>query len=146
MKRFELIEHTADMGIRAYGKDMAELFINAAYGMASSMTDLEKVNPKESKDISLEAENREELLVSWLNEIIYLFASKNILFSKFEVSEINEKHLRAKIFGEKFDTTRHQIETEFKAATYHGLKISKLKGDNSTRPEEILQAEVIFDI
>jgi len=146
VKRFEVINHTADMGIKAYGKDLAELFINAAYGMASLITDLEKVSPKDSEDISLEAENREELLVCWLNEIIYLFASKNMLFSKFEVSEIDEKHLRAKIFGEKLDTTRHQIETEFKAATYHGLKISKLKRDNSTFPEGTLQAEVIFDI
>lgn len=146
MKRFEVINHTADMGIKAYGKDLAELFINAAYGMASLITDLEKVNPKDSEDILLKAENREELLVSWLNEIIYLFASKNMLFSKFEVLKIDEKHLRAKIFGERLDTTRHQIETEFKAATYHGLKISKLKRDNSTFPEGTLQAEVIFDI
>ncbi|NIM02611.1 archease [bacterium] len=141
MKRFELIEHTADMGIKAYGKDMGELFTNAAYGMASSMTDLEKVNPKESQDISLEAENREELLVSWLNEIIYLSASKTMLFSKFEVSEIDDRHLKAKIFGEGFDIDRHKIETEFKAATYHRLKIS-----NSTLPEGVLQAEIIFDI
>ncbi len=146
MKKFEVIEHTADMGIKAYGKDLSELFTNAAYGMASLITDLEKVNPKDSKDISLEAENREELLVSWLNEIIYLSASKSMLFSKFEVSEMDERHLKAKIFGEEFDTTRHQIETEFKAATYHRLKISNLKGDNSTFPEGILQAEIIFDI
>lgn len=141
MKRFELIEHTADMGIKAYGKDMGELFTNAAYGMASSMTDLEKVNPKESEDISLEAENREELLVFWLNEIIYLSASKTMLFSRFEVSEIDDRHLKAKIFGEGFDIDRHKIETEFKAATYHRLKIS-----NSTLPEGVLQAEIIFDI
>jgi len=146
VKRFEVINHTADMGIRAYGKDLAELFANAAYGMASLITDLEKVKTKDSKDIVLEAENREELLVSWLNEIIYLFASQSMLFSKFEVSEIDEKHLRAKIFGEEFDTARHQIETEFKAATYHRLKISKLRGNSSTLPNEILQAEVIFDI
>jgi len=141
VKKFEVIEHTADMGIKAYGKDLAELFTNAAYGMASLITDLEKVNPKDSQDISLEAENREELLVSWLNEIIYLSASKSMLFSKFEVSEIDENHLKAKIFGEGFDITRHQIETEFKAATYHRLKIS-----SSTLPEGILQAEIIFDI
>ena len=146
MKKFEVIDHTADMGIRAYGKDLAELFANAAYGMASLITDLEKVKTKDSKDIALEAENREELLVSWLNEIIYLFASQSMLFSKFEVSEINERHLRAKIFGEEFDTARHQIETEFKAATYHRLKISKLRGNSSTLPNEILQAEIIFDI
>jgi len=146
VKKFEVIDHTADMGIRAYGKDLAELFANAAYGMASLITDLEKVKTKDSKDIALEAENREELLVSWLNEIIYLFASQSMLFSKFEVSEINEKHLRAKIFGEEFDTARHQIETEFKAATYHRLKISKLRGNSSTLPNEILQAEIIFDI
>jgi SHS2 domain-containing protein len=146
VKRFEVINHTADMGIKAYGRDLAELFTNAAYGMASLTTDLEKVSPKDSQEISLEAENRDELLVCWLNEIIYLFASKNMLFSKFEVSEIDEKHLRAKIFGEKLDMTRHQVETEFKAATYHGLKISKLKRYNSTFPEGTLQAEIIFDI
>ena len=141
MKKFEIIEHTADMGIKAYGKDLSELFTNAAYGMASLITDLEKVNPKDSEDISLEAENKEELLVSWLNEIIYLSASQSMLFSKFEVSKIDERHLKAKIFGEELDITRHQIETEFKAATYHRLKIS-----NSNLPEGVLQAEIIFDI
>jgi len=141
VKRFEVIEHTADMGIKAYGKDLSELFTNAAYGMASLITDLEKVNPKDSEDISLEAENKEELLVSWLNEIIYLSAFKSMLFSKFEVSKIDERHLKARIFGEELDITRHQIETEFKAATYHRLKIS-----NSTLPEGVLQAEIIFDI
>jgi len=146
VKKFEVIDHTADIGIKAYGKDLAELFANAAYGMASLITDLEKVKPKDSQDIAVEAENREELLVSWLNEIIFLFASRRMLFSKFEVSEINEKHLRAKIFGEEFDVARHEIETEFKAATYHRLKISKRKRDNSTLPQEMLQAEVIFDI
>jgi len=146
LKKFEVINHTADMGIRAYGKDLAELFKNAAYGMASLITDLEKVSPRHSEDISLYAGNSEELLVSWLNEILYLFASKNMLFSKFEVLEIDEKHLRAKVFGEEFDTKRHVIETEFKAATYHGLRISERKGANSPLPEGVLQAEVIFDI
>lgn len=146
MKRFEVINHTADMGIKAYGKDLAELFINSAYGMASLITDLEKVKLKDSEDISLKAENREELLVFWLNEIIYLFASQNMLFAKFEVYEIDDKHLRARISGEKFDITKHRIETEFKAATYHGLKISTVKEDSSNFPEGALQAEVIFDI
>ena len=141
MKKFEVIEHTADMGIKAYGKDLSELFTNAAYGMASLITDLDKVNPKHIENITLKAENKEELLVSWLNEIIYLSASKGRIFSKFEVSEIDDRHLRAKIFGEEFDIDRHQIETEFKAATYHRLKIS-----NSNLPEGVLQAEIIFDI
>ncbi|MDH5174456.1 MAG: archease, partial [Elusimicrobiota bacterium] len=93
------------------------------------------------EDISLEAENKEELMVSWLNEIIYLSASQSMLFSKFEVWEIDERHLKAKIFGEEFDIDKHKIETEVKAATYHRLKIS-----NSTLPEGVLQAEIIFDI
>jgi len=146
VKRFEVIDHTADMGIRAYGRDLAELFTNAAYGMASLTTDLEKVSPKDSQVISLEAQNREELLVYWLNEILFLFASKNMLFSKFEIIEIDDKHLKARIFGEEFDSTRHEIETEFKAATYHGLKISKAKRVKSDLPEGTLEAEVIFDI
>jgi len=146
VKRFEVIDHTADMGIRVYGKDLAELFVNAAYGMASLITDLKKVKAKESKNISLEAENREELLVSWLNEIIFLFASQRMLFSKFEVSEIDEKHIRARIFGEEFDPRKHQIDTEFKAATYHELKISEVKEGKSYLPSGPLQAEVIFDI
>jgi len=141
MKKFEVIEHTADMGIKAYGKDLSELFTNAAYGMASLITDLEKVNPKDVENITLKEENREELLVSWLNEIIYLSASKGRIFSKFEVSEIDDRHLKAKIFGEEFDIDRHRIETEFKAATYHRLKIS-----DSNLPEGVLQAEIIFDI
>ncbi len=136
-KDFEVLEHTADIGIKASGKDMKEAFANAAKGMFSLITDLDNIKDTEHRDIELEAADEESLLVAWLNELIYLFDVDNLLLDKFEITRLDATRLKARVFGEKADPSRHALKLGIKAATYHMLKIEKDKG---------VRVQVIFDI
>jgi len=73
MKRFELVEHTADIGINAYGKTLTEAFANAAYGMFSIIAELESVREAESRRVEVSADDIEGLLFEWLNSLLYYF-------------------------------------------------------------------------
>ncbi|GFP35435.1 hypothetical protein HKBW3S43_01226, partial [Candidatus Hakubella thermalkaliphila] len=129
--------HTADIGLKAYGDSLGELFENFAYGIFSQIADLDNVEERDSFEIVLEAEDQEELLVDWLNELLYISDARKTILQKFEVSDITETQLRAMVFGEKMDHQRHRIYTYVKAATYYDLKIEN---------NGIWQGQVIFDV
>jgi len=138
MKRYEIIDHTADIGLRAYGKDLKQLFANAACGMFGILADLKNVQAKEPLQIKLKAPNIEELFLSWLGELLYQYNSKGIIFKEFLIDELNERSILAEARGEKLDLKRHRLKMEIKAVTYHELKVQKVK--------DAWQAEVIFDV
>ena len=137
MKRFDIVEHTADTGIIAYGTDMPEAFANAAYGMFSLMADLRQVREETSRYVEAEAGDRESLVVSWLNELLYIFDVERIIFRRFDVLEITNTRLKADAYGEKVDPSRHKLRGGVKAATYHTLKVAERRERYSIR--------VIFD-
>ncbi len=128
MPRFEVIDHTADAGIIAYGSDLKEAFANSAYGMFSLIADLDRVKEKVNRKVDVQSSDQEALLVDWLNELLYLFDVKHIIFKRFDITALSQNRLRARVYGEKVDTARHQLKTAVKAATYHMLKIEKNKG------------------
>jgi len=136
-KEFEILEHTADVGIIAYGNAVNEAFANAAKGMFSLITELDKVRDNEHRDIEITAPDQENLLINWLNELNFIFDTENILFKKFEIYEISETGLKARAYGEKADNKKHELKTGIKAATYHMLKIEEDNGIN---------IQVLFDI
>ena len=96
---FEIIEHTADVGIKAYGTDMKEAFVNAARGLFSLITELDDVEEIEYRDVEVTAPDQESLLVEWLNELIYLFDVENIIFRRFDITWLNDTQLRARSYG-----------------------------------------------
>jgi len=128
MPSFEIIDHTADIGIAAYGIDLKEAFANAACGMFSLIIDPEEVGQGLCQEINIEAPDQEALLVAWLNELLYLFDAEHLVFTKFEIDILSQYLIRAKAYGEKIDLTRHHLKTEIKAATYHSLKIENENG------------------
>ncbi|HEY4712155.1 MAG TPA: archease [Dehalococcoidia bacterium] len=139
MKRaFEIIDHTADVGIIAYGTDIKELFSNAALALFSLITEPESVEEKLHLDLEVSSEGRDSLLVEWLNELIYLFDVKHILFNRFDIGSLTHNQLKATCYGEKFDPMKHKIKVGVKAATYHMLKLDK----NGVG----CKAQIIFDI
>ena len=89
------------------------------------------------RDIELTASDEESLLVEWLNELIYLFDTENIVFKRFDVTKLNNTQLKARGYGEKVNKARHKLKTGVKAATYHMLKINKDDGG---------KVQVLFDI
>lgn len=137
-KGYDILEHTADIGIRAYGKTRKELFINAATGMFGIIADLDDVRIIKTVPIRLKAPSLEELLVLWLQELLYRFDIDKILFKKFAIERMSETQLIAKVSGERLDADKHTLYRELKAVTYHELKIERLK--------TTWQARVIFDI
>jgi SHS2 domain-containing protein len=136
-KDFELIEHTADVGIMAYGADVREAFVNAARGMFSLMVELGSINDIEYRDVKVTAPDEESLLAAWLNELICLFDTENMLFSRFEITEFGDTRLRAKAYGEPVDDARHKLKVGIKAATYHMLEVDRSDGG---------RVRVLFDI
>jgi len=134
---FELLEHTADVGVIAYGADICQAFTNAGKALFSLITELEDVKEVLCRDIEINAQDRESLLVRWLNELIYLFDTENILFKVFNIQQITNTSLKAVACGEEVDSNRHELKTGVKAATYHMLKIDENDG---------YKVQVLFDI
>ena len=104
MKTYELIDHTADVAIKAYGKTLSEAFENAAKGMFDIITNNSDIESIGQYNIELETDNLEQLLVDWLSELLFLNSANNIVFGFFKVDLDEKKNkLSAKVFGEKFD-------------------------------------------
>lgn len=138
MKRYEQIPHTADIAIRVYGKDVRELFINAAYGMFDIIADLEGMKNSTSQKINVEAPSQEELLVFWLDELLYNFYTKGIIFSEFDIGFLNGHRLTAQVHGRHLVENKNRLKTEIKAVTYHNLKIREGDGGYTV--------EIVFDV
>jgi len=137
-KAFEVIDHTADVGIIAYGADIEELFSNAGLALFSLITELESIENKFHLDLEVSNEDIDSLLIEWLNELIYLFDVKHILFNRFDIKILTHKGLQATCYGEGFNAMKHTIKVEVKAATYHMLKVDK--------SDDGFRAQVILDI
>jgi len=134
--RFRIIEHTADIGLVAYGSSLAEAFASAAYGLFSIIAELDNVREKEARTVDIREDGAEALLFEWLNQLIYIFNVESLLFRRFEITEFNRRRLRASCRGEKYDPARHRLKTDVKAATYHLLEVAEKKN----------RVQVIFDI
>ncbi|MCM8792141.1 MAG: archease [Candidatus Omnitrophica bacterium] len=138
-KNYELLEHTADMRVKVKSKSLKDLFRDVALAMFDIMAErnLELKSSKLKKIvIKQKANNLEELLINWLNELLSLSAIKELIFTDLKVKRMNDNILEAEVFGE--DISNYKLNTEIKAATYHQLKIEKINSG--------WQTEVIFDV
>ena len=124
MTGFQILDHTADIGIRATGDTLAEAFAHGARGMFSIITDLDTIQRRESRRVTVDAPDVEALLVNWLNELLYLYEVEGILFADFAIENMGEQQLTATCTGERVDHQRHPIKTVVKAATYHALEVT----------------------
>jgi SHS2 domain-containing protein len=141
MKEFEILEHTADIGIAAYGKNKREVFINAAKGMFEIIAGENKTLKENFCDkIKLEADNLEGLLFAWLNELLYISETKLVILNKFEIKDLSNNKIGAEVKGMKISRLSCKIKKEIKAVTYHRLEIKK------DEKSGLWRAQVIFDI
>jgi SHS2 domain-containing protein len=129
--KFEFLEHTADVYIRAHGKTLQEAFENAALAMFEVVTDTQKISPQQEETVEVEAEDQYELLYNWLEALLVKFEIEGVLYSKFKITswkETAEKFaIKANVWGEKFDPQKHPQKVAVKAATYHRMVITKEK-------------------
>lgn len=140
MKRYKQIPHTADIGAKIYGKDIPELFANAAFAMFDLMAGIGKMAKGEGNKVEVEVQGPdfEGLLVSWLNELLYLSFNNDLLFCKFDVISLEKTRLKAEVTGQSLEANKGRLRREIKAATYHDLKITKDKGR--------YEVTIIFDV
>lgn len=121
---WEHFEHGADIGVRGYGKTMAAAFAQTACALTAVVTDVESVAAKQAIRLSCSAPDAELLLADWLNALVYEMATRHMLFSRFDVT-IEDHHLRAVVWGEAVDITRHYPAVEIKGATYTALAVTQ---------------------
>ena len=123
MQPYEYFEHTADIGLRSFGRDVAEAFANAGRGLSALLVDPSTVQPREERQVTLQGGELAELLVEWLNEILFLADSEGFLAVDVAVHVVNEQGLRASLRGERADPSRHRLLGGVKAATYHQTQV-----------------------
>jgi len=126
-KNWEHYQHTADMGIRGFGRTRQEAFANAALAVVALIADPAAIRKRRQVRIACEQEDGELLLVEWLNGLLYEMAARGMLFGKFEVN-IEANRLTAKAWGEKLDAKRHGPAVEVKGISYSDLKVAFDKG------------------
>lgn len=129
---FEYAEHTADILIIAYGENLEEAFKNAALGFANIIYNVDKVELKERINIEISGNDLEELLFTWIDELLYLFDGKKFAFGNYfenlTISKVNERYfLKTLIGGEKYSIDKHGFKgVVVKAMTYHMMSIEKI--------------------
>ena len=138
MKPYEVIDHTADIGLRIYGRTLEELFIHAATGLFDLITSADAIPAEKDISFQLKGENAGDLLLQWLREWLFIFSTGHWVFKSVSFQKLSDKELTAVAACGQFDPKRHEQRNEVKAVTYHQFKLEKQKSG--------WVAEVIFDI
>ena len=138
---YRFLEHTADVGVEIEAGSYPELLSEALLALTDCLTAVEGIDVELERRVDLTAPRREDLVVDWLNELVYLCEAESMLFRQSEL-EVRETEggirLSGVLRGERYHPDRHQIKTLIKAVTYHQLSVS-----SSTKG---WTARLIFDI
>lgn len=135
---WEHFSHGADIGVRGYGETEANAFENAALALTAVICDINDVSAQNLIEINCEAPDDELLFADWLNALVYEMATRQMLFSRFEVI-INNHSLTARVWGQKVDITRHKPAVEVKGATYTSLHVTQ-------QPDNTWLAQCVVDV
>lgn len=146
---YELTEHTADVGVRAWGPSLEAVFEQAALALVSLMYEPDAVEERNRYSLQVEADDAELLLAAWLNEVLYRVDGLHELFAGFKVWSVGPapgedepsgagRRLRSTAVGEEFDPSRHEVTPTVKAATLHGLSIRETRAG--------WEGRVLFDV
>jgi len=135
---YQIVDHTADLGIIVKGVDEKDVFIQAAYAMTDLMVEGDISKKTVMKDVSLQGEDFPDLMVRWLGEILYLFDGENLIVNSIEIKSISPIQLKSTLTLSSFELEHHQVKREIKAVTYHQISVDKTKDG--------WQARIIFDI
>ena len=138
MKKFDKIEHTADIGVRAYGKTTQELFNNAAAGLICLLFGNNPPDALSEITAEIKGGDSEELLVNFLEEILYQMNVNRFASSEAAVVHLEDNYLTMRLKGEPLNASKHSIHYDIKGVTFHLLEFEKR--------DDMLTVQVIFDI
>jgi len=135
---YEIIDHTADLGILVKAKDVKSLFIRAAQVLTDLMIEGDVGGKKIVRDIFIEGEDFPDLMVRWLGEILYLFEGEKLIVDSIKIKTISPITMRSTLTLSSFEPEHHQVKREIKAVTYHQILVDNVNDG--------WQARIIFDI
>jgi SHS2 domain-containing protein len=137
-KKYRLMTRQSELAVKVVGNSQADLFANSAFALFDVMTDVEKIEIKERLPLEVEGADRDDLLVNWMRELLYLYQGSGYLLREFQVREVKDTLVKADVCGEKIDPDRHEIKKEVAAVAYHQSRIQKT-GNQWT-------AQLIFEV
>jgi len=139
MKKYRLLDHTADIGIEVYGQTKKEALANTVEAMFDLIVESDSIAALEEKQLSVSGVDTSDALINLLREALYLLHGQSWLCKTCEILEMEEEHIAARLQGEPYDAKKHLLKMEIKAVTYHTLKIEQVADKN-------WRARVIFDV
>jgi|UniRef100_A0A7V3UZY1 SHS2 domain-containing protein len=139
-RRYQLLDHTADLKVEIYGKDLQELFVNAAFMIFDVMVDLDKVAEQKFENVEIQSVDLPELFLDWLRELLFRFSVQGFIPRRVEIQmlDTDQVQLKALLFGETYDYERHGLKVEIKTPTYHQYVLEK--------QSDGYRATVVFDV
>lgn len=135
---WEPLEHTADAGVRLRAPTVISLFEEGARAVTDAIVDVATVRSLVVVPVEIEGIDRDDLLVRFLGEVVYLYDARRFLTAAARIERLDDRVCRAELLGEPFDAARHEVKTEVKAVTYHAAGIREEPGG--------FAADVIFDL
>jgi SHS2 domain-containing protein len=138
-KKYRITKHQSELAVKVVGDSQADLFANSAYTLFDVLVaDLDKVDCKEHIPLEVEGTDRDDLMVNWMRELLYLYQGSGYLLKEFQIREVKDTIVKAEVAGEKIDPDRHEIKQEIAAIAFHKSRMDKT-GNQWT-------AQVIFEV
>jgi len=137
-KKYRLTTRQSELAVKVTGGSQAELFANSAFALFDVMSDMEQIEIKERMPLEVEGTDRDDLLVNWMRELLYLYQGSGYLLKEFVIREVKDTSVKAEVCGEKVDPDRHEIKQEIAAVAYHQSRMTKT-GNQWT-------AQLIFEV
>ncbi len=137
-KKYRLTTRQSELAVKVTGGSQADLFANSAFALFDVMLDVEKIDVKERLLLEVEGADRDDLLVNWMRELLYLYQGSGYLLKEFIIREVKDTTVKAEVCGEKVDPDRHEIKQEITAVAYHQSRMTKT-GNQWT-------AQLIFEV
>ncbi len=137
-KKYRLTTRQSELAVKVAGGSQADLFANSAFALFDVMSDVEKIEIKERLPLEVEGADRDDLLVNWMRELLYLYQGSGYLLKEFVIREVKDTSVKAEVRGEKIDPDRHEIKQEIAAVAYHQSRMTKT-GNQWT-------AQLIFEV
>jgi len=137
-KKYRLTTRQSELAVKVTGGSQADLFANSAFALFDVMSDVEKIEIKERLPLEVEGADRDDLLVNWMRELLYLYQRSGFLLKEFVIREVKDTSVKAEVCGEKIDPDRHEIKQEIAAVAYNQSRMTKT-GNRWT-------AQLIFEV
>jgi len=137
-KKYRVTTRQSELAVKVTGGSQADLFANSAFALFDVISDVEKIEIKERLPLEVEGADRDDLLVNWMRELLYLYQGSGYLLKEFVIREVKDTSVKAEVCGEKVDPDRHEIKQEIAAVAYNQSRMTKT-GNQWT-------AQLIFEV